>query len=78
MAVRIEWDIYEEAILVCYYLNVKDRIMTNDEAKSELSKRLRNKAKKQKIIIDDTFRNENGMIMKLANIMYLFTEEKKA
>lgn len=77
MAVRIEWDIYEEAILICYYLNLRDRIITNEDAKSELSKRLRNKALRQGLIIDETFRNENGMVMKLANIMFLFTEGKK-
>lgn len=77
MAVRIDWDIYEEAILICYYLNLKDGSITNEEAKAELSKRLKNKAIKQELIIDDTFRNENGMMMKLANIMFLFTEGRK-
>lgn len=77
MAVKREWDIYEEAILICYYINLKEGLITNEDAKSELSKRLRNKAIKQDLIIDETFRNENGMVMKLANIMFLFTEGKK-
>lgn len=77
MSVKREWDIYEEAILICYYINLKEGLITNEDAKSELSKRLRIKTLKQCIIIDETFRNENGMVMKLANIMFLFTEGKK-
>lgn len=77
MGIRIDWDIYEEAILVYYYLAIEKGAISREKAKTELSHKLRNKALKQNLVIDTTYRNENGMLMKLANIMFLFSDGKK-
>lgn len=77
MALRIKWDEYEEALLIHYYCMIQDGHISFDEAKSELSTRLRRKAERKGLVIDKIYRNENGMSMKLGNIQYLFTDGQK-
>ena len=76
MPIRVPWDKFEVALLIQAYEqceNGEDLSQTADE----LSKTLRSLATQRGIIIDDTYRNVNGMIMQLGNVQYLFSEGKK-
>ena len=77
MATRIKWDEYEVALLVYYYCKIQDGLITFDSATAELSARLRRKAERKGLVIDNIYRNQNGMSMKLGNMQYLFTEGQK-
>lgn len=76
MTVRIPWDRYEVALLLNTYERVTGGSNINTEAK-KLSETLRYLAKCRGVVIDDTFRNVNGMKMQLANVEYLFTNGEK-
>ena len=77
MATRIKWDEYEVALLVHYYCKIQDREISFEAATIELSERLRRKAIRKGIQIDNIYRNTNGMSMKLGNMQYLFTNGEK-
>lgn len=77
MAIRIKWDEYEVALLVHYYCKIQEGSIPFETATVELSERLRKKAIRKGLQIDNVYRNTNGMSMKLANIQYLFTDGKK-
>ena len=77
MATRIKWDEYEVALLVHYYCKIQEGLISFDTAKAELSERLRRKAERKGLVIDNIYRNQNGMSMKLGNMKYLFTEGQK-
>ena len=73
---RIPWDKYETALLFKSYEN----ITCGENFKSEalkLSNTLRQYALNRGIESNETYRNENGMNMHLAQVQYLFTEGKK-
>ena len=72
--IRIPWDQYEVALLIDAY----NKIVNNPENRTNiiqnLSVKLRNRAKNYlHIDINDTFRNFNGVNMRIGNIKYLFT-----
>lgn len=69
-----KWDKYETALLIEAYWNIKkDGSRSRGTIISELSSSLRNRASFE---IDDTFRNENGINMRLGELDYLFSEGK--
>lgn len=70
------WNEYEVALLVQAYLNIQIGQKDFDSAAKELSNTLRNYAQSKGIEIDDQFRNEAGIKMKLRNIEYLYTDGK--
>ena len=76
MSSRIPWDRYEVALLLNAYERVARGSDINTEA-AKLSVVLRNLATYRGILIDETYRNVNGMKMQLANVQYLFTGGKK-
>ena len=76
MSSRISWDCYEVALLLNSYERVAEGLDINTEA-AKLSATLRNLATRRGILIDETYRNVNGMKMQLANVQYLFTDGKK-
>lgn len=69
---RILWNREEVAILIEGYCLIKKGLDTRDAVIKEISQKLRAYAKAKKI--DDLFRNENGISMKLGNIDYLFSK----
>lgn len=73
MAVRIPWDEEETALLIDTYLRVEAGQLPPKEAVATLSRQLRQRAKQSGVEIDDVFRNENGIRMRLAEIQYLMT-----
>ncbi len=77
MASRISWDKYETAILIDTYVKIKRNILSRYKAIKYLSKILRDRAIKLDIEIDDTFRNENGIDMRLHEIGFLFGDESE-
>lgn len=71
---RISWDKYEVALLIDTYLITKDLSgIEKQEFYLELSSQLRQRAINMGSHIDDKFRNQNGIAMRIANIQYLFT-----
>lgn len=56
-----EWDIYEAAILLEAYLKVRDGILSRQEAIKDVSRALRIIAINQGAIIDEVYRDENGI-----------------
>lgn len=75
-----EWDIYEAAILLEAYLKVHDGKLTKQKAIEEVSGTLRKMATNQGHIIDDTYRNDNGISIQFYHIeaTYLGIEKGKA
>ena len=67
------WDIYEAVILIDAYLKVVGKKMTRKEAVKKVSKQLRDRAKNEGIVIDGTFRNENGINMRFGELEYIFS-----
>lgn len=76
MAVRVPWDEEETVLLIDAYLQVEAERLPTKKAVSTLSYQLRQRAKQAGIEIDDVFRNENGIKMRLDEIQYLMTDGK--
>ena len=74
---KISWDKYETALLIDTYWNIKRGIITTKEAIKDLSKKLRQRAINDGNCIDDIFRNENGIKLRLAEIETIFTNGNK-
>ena len=68
-----KWDKYEAALLIEAYWKIKNDGALRGAVISALSSTLRNRASFE---IDDTFRNENGINMRLGELEYLFSEGK--
>lgn len=63
MAVRIPWDKYETAILIEACVDYNNNRITKKAAIRRVSNELRQKAVDEGKIIDDIYRNENGISM---------------
>ena len=61
MALRIPWDKYESALLLDMYFKVASGEIKRQQAVVKLSADLRNLAINRGIVIDDIFRNTNGI-----------------
>lgn len=70
----MSWNRYEAALLLNYYLDVSEGVLSRQRAVAELSRRLRNGMERSGIVISDTYRNENGISMQMSAIEYLFTD----
>lgn len=74
MALRIDWDIYEVALLI----EACEKVIANNKAKpeivAELSEALRKRAIKNGIVIDSKFRNKNGINLQMTKMAYLLTD----
>lgn len=73
MAVRIQWNEHEEAVLLCALIKVLNHELERKQAISEVSTQLREIAIARGIAIDDTFRNENGIALQMSKLEYVFT-----
>ena len=78
MALRIPWDKYETALLIEACCLVNNGIISRKNAISRLSKQLRQMARDNGILIDDIYRNENGISLQMANVQRLITRQPNA
>lgn len=76
MALRIEWDKFEVALLIDACEKVQQKQISKPEMVSMLSSALRRRAEKSGIVIDDIFRNENGISLQMTKMDYLLTDRK--
>ncbi len=72
-----QWDKFETAMLIDTYILIEQDVYTYQDGYKILSQYLRNRAISHGKVIDDKFRNHNGMMLMLAEIKYLFTDGKK-
>lgn len=73
---RIPWDKYEAAILIDSYIRISTSGAVWDEEVKRVSALLRSRAVADGRKIDESFRNENGINLRLWEIKYQFTGEK--
>ncbi|EXM39898.1 hypothetical protein RASY3_09200 [Ruminococcus albus SY3] len=69
MAARIPWDKYETAILIDACIQVINNKMDRQSAIRSVSEKLRKRAVNSGIMIDNVYRNENGIKMQMTMIM---------
>lgn len=75
MAIRISWDKYEAAILLYACINVLNKEISRNDAVKMVSDKLRARALKNGIEIDDKFRNTNGIALQMSAMMSLLIEK---
>ena len=77
MAIRIEWDEFEIALLI----EASEEVLYKGKPKSEVvktvSSNLRKRAISKNIAIDAVFRNENGIALQMQKMTYLLTHGEK-
>lgn len=69
------WDKYEVALLINSYINIKNGIEEKKTELQKLSEKLRKKAQNEGLIIDETFRNLNGMQWQLGFVDCAFNNK---
>lgn len=74
---RIPWDKYQIALLIDTYFSIERNEISHSEGISSLSSLFREHALKEGMIIDECYRNENGIGMCLEHIRYLYTNGNK-
>ena len=72
-----QWDKYETALLINFYILVEQDKYTEQEGCKILSQYLRSRALYLGYVIDDKFRNHNGIALMFAAIKFLFTDGRK-
>lgn len=77
MARQPLWDKYEVALLIEAYLRIDQKTESRQRVVAETSQLLRERAVYLGIDIDDIYRNENGIKMRMSTMQYLFTEGRK-
>ena len=73
MAIRIEWDEFEIALLIEACEEVLRKGKPKSEVVKTVSSNLRKRAISKNIAIDDVFRNENGIALQMQKMAYLLT-----
>lgn len=76
MAMRIPWDKYETAILIDVCIQIINNKIDRSSAIQNVSARLRKRAVNSGIMIDNVFRNENGIKMQMTMIMSMIQDEE--
>lgn len=76
MAMRIPWDKYETAILIDACIQVVNKKMDRNTAIKTVSAKLRKRAVNSGIMIDNVYRNENGIRMQMTMIMSMIQGEE--
>ena len=76
MSTRIVWDEHEQAVLLQALVDVLNHEIERKQAISEVSKRLRKEAESRGIVIDEKFRNENGISLQMNCLEYAYTGGK--
>lgn len=73
MALLIPWDIEEAVLLLDMLLKSIDKKISRKEAISKASEMLRRRAVNRGIVIDDIFRNENGITFQMSALEAAYT-----
>lgn len=76
MAMRIPWDKYETAILIDACIQIINNKTDRSTAIKTVSAKLRKRAVNFGIMIDNVFRNENGIKMQMTMIMSMLQGEE--
>ena len=76
MSIRIVWSEHEQAVLLQALVDVLNHEIERKQAISEVSKRLREEAESRGIVIDEKFRNENGISLQMNCLEYAYTGGK--
>ena len=76
MAQRVQWDIYEAVILLDALLKVQENVISRKDAVEEVSRELRDRATNNGLIIDEVFRNANGISMQMQIMQSVLSEGK--
>ena len=71
------WDIYESALMLDTYFRIECGEISLKEAILDLSAKLRRKAIRNGDIIDDVYRNPNGISTHLGHMKYALTDGKE-
>ncbi len=77
MAIHIEWDEFEIALLIEACEEVLGGVKRKAEAVRRLSSDLRRRAVSKGVTIDEVFRNENGISVQMQKMDYLLTHGEK-
>lgn len=72
--IRVLWDIYESVLLLEATLSVYKEGKDAKKIVRELSASLRTKAIQQNLVIDDYYRNINGINLKMQEMLYLLSK----
>lgn len=75
MAMRIPWDKYETAILIDACIQIINNKMDKNAIIKIISEKLRNRAVNSGLVIDNVYRNENGIRMQMTIIMSIIQDE---
>ena len=76
MAISIPWNEYEQAILLQTLIDVLEDKIERKQVISEVSGKLRKLAVDQGLIIDEKFRNKNGIRLQMSCLEYAYTDGK--
>ena len=77
MAIRVEWDEFEAALLIEACEEVLYKGKPKSEVVKTVSSNLRKRAISKNIAIDAVFRNENGIALQMQKMTYLLTHGEK-
>ena len=77
MSVRIPWDKYEAAIILEQYLKVQKKDISRKKAAEHVSCVLRKMATNKGLIIDEKYRNYNGIMMQFMNLEFIMSNGSK-
>lgn len=77
MALRVDWDIYETAILLDACIQIEQGKCDRKEIIKKVSVALRNRAASNGVPIDELFRNENGITLQMSKMLFLVSSGKK-
>ncbi len=77
MALRVDWDIYETAILLDACVQIEQGKCNRKEMIRQVSVALRNRADSTGMPIDELFRNENGITLQMSKMLFLVSSGKK-
>lgn len=75
--IRKSWDIYESALLLNTFLLIESGLKSRKSGVEELSSSLRALGASRGLVIDEKYRNTNGIAMQLNNLQYAWTDGTK-
>ena len=71
-----KWNKYEAAMLVAGFWCVEKKVIEKSAFVSAFSKAMREQAKRNGEVVDDLYRNENGISLQLSSIEKLFFADR--
>lgn len=77
MAQRVPWDMSEAIIMLNALIAAREGRMSRKDAIVAVSSKLRSRAKRNGIEVDDIFRNVNGITLQMSTMEYILTDGEK-